>query len=63
MLVITRKQGESIVVDDRIVFTIVEARQVNGEIKVRVGIEAPREFPVHRREVLDAIKHESERAD
>lgn len=58
MLVITRKQGESIVVDERIVFTIVETRQVGGEVKVRIGIEAPRECSVHRKEVFDAIRRD-----
>lgn len=59
MLVMTRTKGESIVVDDRIVFTIIEAREVNGEIKVRVGIEAPRDCSIHRQEVLDAIRRET----
>lgn len=56
MLVISRKQGESIVVDEHIVFTIVDAKQVNGEIRIRVGIEAPKECSIHRREVLDALR-------
>ena len=52
MLVLSRKMNESIVINDRIVVTVVEIR---GD-KVRLGIEAPREVPVHRREVYDAIK-------
>lgn len=52
MLVLSRKRDEQIVIDQNIVITIVEIR---GD-KVRLGIEAPTEVPVHRREVYDAIK-------
>ena len=51
MLVLSRKRNESIVINDNITITIVEIR---GD-KVRLGIEAPKEVPVHRREVFDAI--------
>lgn len=54
MLVLSRKKNESVVIDDRIVLTVVEIR---GD-KVRLGIEAPREVPVHRKEVFDAIQNE-----
>ncbi len=59
MLVLSRKKNESIVINDDIVVTIVEIR---GD-KVRLGIKAPRDIPVHRREVLDAILREQELAD
>jgi carbon storage regulator len=52
MLVLSRKKNESIVIDDRITIVIVEIR---GD-KVRLGVEAPKEVPVHRREVYDAIQ-------
>jgi len=52
MLVLSRKKNESIVIRDDIVITVVEVR---GD-KVRLGIEAPREVAVHRREIYDAIK-------
>ena len=52
MLVLSRKKNESIVINDNIVVTVVEVR---GN-KVRLGIEAPKEVTVHRREVYDAIK-------
>jgi len=52
MLVLSRKKDESIMFGDEIVVTIVEIR---GD-KVRLGIEAPKEVPVHRREGYDAIK-------
>ena len=51
MLVLSRKKNESIVVDDSIVITVVEIR---GD-KVRLGIEAPREVPIHRSEVRDKM--------
>ena len=58
MLVLSRKKNESIVIRDDIVVMVVE---VQGD-KVRLGIEAPREVPVHRLEVYEKIK-ESERLD
>lgn len=51
MLVLSRKKSESIVINDDITIVVVEIR---GD-KVRLGIEAPKEVPVHRREVFDAI--------
>ncbi len=58
MLVLSRKKNESIVIDDNIVITVVEVR---GD-KVRLGIEAPREIPIHRSEVHAAIQSEQLRA-
>ncbi len=54
MLVLSRKKNESIVIDDKIVITVVEIR---GD-KVRLGIEAPKEIPVHRSEIHAAIQNE-----
>lgn len=52
MLVLSRKRNESIIINNDIVVTVVEIR---GD-KVRLGIEAPTEVPVHRREVYDKIQ-------
>lgn len=54
MLVLSRKKNESIVINDEIVITVVEVR---GD-KVRLGIQAPRDVPVHRSEVHAAIHNE-----
>jgi len=58
MLILSRKRGESIVIDGRIVVTIV---RLDGET-VKVGIEAPREVPVHRQEVYDEIQRNNREA-
>lgn len=58
MLVLSRHRDESIVIGDKIIVTVVDIR---GD-KVRLGIEAPSEIPVHRREVYEAIKRENLRA-
>ncbi|OHB76068.1 MAG: carbon storage regulator [Planctomycetes bacterium RBG_16_64_10] len=60
MLVLSRKKNESIVINDDITIVVVEIR---GD-KVRLGVEAPKEVPVHRREVYDAIRrHEQASRD
>jgi carbon storage regulator len=52
MLVLSRKRDERIVIGDNIVITVVDVR---GD-KVRLGIEAPAEVPVHRQEVIEAMR-------
>ena len=52
MLVLSRKKNESIIINDDIRIVVVEIR---GD-KVRLGVEAPKEVPVHRHEVYEAIK-------
>lgn len=54
MLVLSRHRDESIMIGDNIVITIVDIR---GD-KVRLGIQAPTNVPVHREEIYEAIKRE-----
>ncbi|MBM4005348.1 MAG: carbon storage regulator CsrA [Planctomycetes bacterium] len=58
MLVLSRHRDESIIIGDDIVVTIVDIR---GD-KVRLGINAPQDVPVHRQEVYDAIQRENHKA-
>ena len=51
MLVLSRKKNETIVINNDIIITVVEIR---GD-KVRLGIVAPKDVPVHREEVYEAI--------
>lgn len=57
MLVLNRHRDESIIIGDDIVITVVDIR---GD-KVRLGINAPIEMPVHRQEVYEAIQRENRR--
>lgn len=57
MLVLSRHRDESILIGDDIIITVVDVR---GD-KVRLGISAPNEVPVHRQEVYDAIQRENNR--
>lgn len=54
MLVLSRKKDEAIVIGDNIRIVIVEVR---GD-KVRIGIEAPKDVSVHRKEIYEAIQRE-----
>jgi carbon storage regulator len=55
MLVLTRRQGESIVVGQNIVITVVEIK--GGQ--VRIGISAPRDVQVHRQEIFEQVRAEN----
>ena len=52
MLVLSRKKNESIVIKNDITIVVVDIR---GD-KVRLGVDAPKEVPVHRQEVFNAIQ-------
>ena len=58
MLVLTRRINESIVINDDISVLVVEIR---GD-RVRLGIEAPKDVVVHRKEIYDAIKEPTEKS-
>lgn len=58
MLILSRKPGESIVIDGRIIIRIM---RLEGEV-VKVGIEAPIDIPVHRQEVYDEIQKNNKEA-
>ncbi len=58
MLVLTRKLGESIAIDDNIKITVV---QIKGK-QVRLGIEAPKDTKIHREEVYLAIQEQNKQA-
>jgi carbon storage regulator len=54
VLVLSRKENQSIVIDENIKVVVL---QIEGN-KVRLGFEAPRDVPIHRREVEDRIRHQ-----
>ena len=58
MLVLSRQRDESIIIGDNVVITVVDVR---GD-KVKLGIDAPKEISVHRREVYEAIQRENRQA-
>ena len=58
MLVLTRKLGESIAIDDHIKIVVV---QIKGK-QVRLGIQAPRETKIHRQEIYESIKDQNREA-
>ena len=58
MLVLTRKLGESIAIDDHIKVVVV---QIKGK-QVRLGIQAPKETKIHREEVYTAIQDQDKEA-
>ena len=57
MLVLSRKKNDSIVIGDGVVVTVIEIR----DDKVRLGIVAPQNVPVHRHEIYEAIRSFGER--
>lgn len=58
MLALTRKNKESIIIDGKIEITILDI----GDGKVKLGIDAPREVEIHRKEVYDQIKASNQEA-
>lgn len=58
MLILSRKAGETVVIDGRIRVKVV---RVEGDV-VKLGIEAPAEVPVHRQEIYDEIQKNNQEA-
>ena len=58
MLVLTRKAGESIVIGNEVVITVLEVR--GGQI--RLGVDAPRNLAVHRAEIYQQVMEENKAA-
>lgn len=58
MLILTRKKGETIVIDENIEITILES----SDGKVKLGIDAPKNIDIHRKEVYLSIQEENKNA-
>ena len=58
MLVLTRKKNETIVINDNIEITVID---INND-QIRIGISAPKEVPIYRKEVYLEIKEENKKA-
>ena len=58
MLVLTRKAGESIVIGDNIEITVIETK---GD-QIKLGIKAPKDIDIHRKEIYEAIQNENQQA-
>ena len=54
MLILSRRKDESIMIGEDVEIVVVEVR---GD-RVRLGIAAPKQLPVHRREIYEAIRRE-----
>ncbi len=59
MLVLTRNEEQSIIIGDKLI--IIKILGINGR-QVKIGIDAPKEIPVHREEIYQAILADKEKA-
>lgn len=58
MLVLSRKRDESIIIGDDVIITVVD---IKGE-QVKIGISAPKNVSIHRKEIYEAIQQENQAA-
>lgn len=58
MLILTRRPGESLMIGDDVVVTVLSTY---GN-QVRIGVDAPKEVPVHREEIHERIQHKTSRS-
>lgn len=58
MLVLTRKKGQSIIIGDSIEIIVLD---VQGD-QIKLGVNAPRDVPIHRKEVFLEIQDENKKA-
>ena len=58
MLILTRKLGESIIIDDNVQISVIEINKNN----IKIGVNAPRDLPIYREEVYLKIKAENTQA-
>ncbi|MBT3354358.1 MAG: carbon storage regulator CsrA [Candidatus Scalindua sp.] len=58
MLILTRKLGESIIIDDNVQISVIEINKNN----IKIGVNAPRDLPIYREEVYLKIKEENAQA-
>ncbi len=59
MLILTRRVGETLMIGDDVTVTVLG---VKGN-QVRIGVNAPRDVAVHRKEIYERIKHEKTQAN
>jgi carbon storage regulator len=58
MLILTRRVGEAVVIDEKVTVTVLAVKGY----QVRIGVDAPKSVSVHREEIFERIKEERQRA-
>lgn len=61
MLLLTRRQGESIIINENITVTVISVgADAYGNLQAKLGVDAPKHIPVHREEIHNRIMAEKE---